>query len=55
MPFRGMEVALPLLAGSERMAIPPGTVAMTAKRCGNCSGAIPADANFCAYCGTPTA
>ena len=38
-----------------RASLPPGTVAMTAKTCPTCSGAIPADANFCAYCGTPTA
>jgi hypothetical protein len=42
-------------AATGRASLPPGTVAMTAKTCPTCSGAIPADANFCAYCGTPTA
>jgi len=51
---REIDGQLTVLAASERMAIPAGTVAMTAKKCGNCTGAIPADANFCAYCGTPT-
>ncbi len=46
---------LTLLAASSRQSLPPGTVAMTAKKCGKCTAAIPADANFCAYCGTPTA
>jgi hypothetical protein len=41
-------------AASARPSLPAGTVAMTSKRCGTCSGAIPSDANFCAYCGTPT-
>jgi hypothetical protein len=42
-------------AATGRTSLPPGTVAMTAKTCTTCSGAIPTDANFCAYCGTPTA
>jgi hypothetical protein len=45
---------LTLQAASGRQSLPAGTVAMTAKKCGKCSGSIPADANFCAYCGTPT-
>lgn len=41
-------------AAPGRQTLPPGTVAVTAARCPTCTGAIPADANFCAYCGTPT-
>ncbi len=52
---REIDGQLTVLTASGRAAIPPGTVAMTAKKCANCSGAIPTDANFCAYCGTPTA
>ena len=42
-------------AAAAQGGLPSGMVTMTAKACPNCSGAIPADANFCAYCGTPTA
>jgi len=41
-------------AAGARQTLPPGSVAMTASRCATCTGQIPADANFCAYCGTPT-
>lgn len=46
--------ALTLAAAGARHALPAGMVAMTSKQCSKCSAAIPADANFCAYCGTPT-
>lgn len=52
---REIDGQLTLQAASARQTLPAGTVAMTAKRCGKCTGAIPTDANFCAYCGTPTA
>ena len=42
------------LAAAAQGGLPSGTVTMSAKQCERCSGAIPADANFCAYCGTPT-
>ena len=46
--------ALTLHAASGRTALPPGTVAMSSTKCSHCTAAIPVDANFCAYCGTPT-
>lgn len=52
---REIDGQLTLHAAGQRTTLPAGTVAMTAKKCGSCSGSIPADANFCAYCGTPTA
>lgn len=52
---REIDGALAVQAAGGRASLPAGTVAMTAKRCANCSGSIPADANFCAYCGTPVA
>ncbi len=52
---REIDGHLTALAANQRLSLPAGTVAMTAKKCANCTGAIPADANFCAYCGTPTA
>lgn len=52
---RAREIDGALVAPAARSGLPAGTVAMTAKRCASCSGSIPADANFCAYCGTPVA
>ena len=51
---REIDGALTLHAASGRTALPPGTVAMSSKKCTSCTGAIPLDGNFCAYCGTPT-
>ena len=52
---REIDGALAVQSAGARASLPAGTVAMTAKRCASCSGSIPADANFCAYCGTPVA
>jgi hypothetical protein len=52
---REIDGSLAVRAAQDRSALPAGTVAVTAKRCASCSGSIPADANFCAYCGTPLA
>lgn len=52
---REIDGALVAQSAGARASLPAGTVAMTAKRCASCSGSIPADANFCAYCGTPVA
>lgn len=49
-----IDATLALAAAGNRQALPPGTVAMTGTQCATCHGAMPADANFCAYCGTPT-
>lgn len=52
---REIDGSIAVQAASAKSALPAGTVAMTAKRCASCSGSIPADANFCAYCGAPVA
>lgn len=51
---REIDGALSVVATSARQGLPPGTVALTGVPCRTCSGVLPADANFCAYCGTPT-
>lgn len=51
---REIDGALTLHAASGRTALPPGTVAMSSKKCSNCTAAIPVDGNFCSYCGAPT-
>jgi hypothetical protein len=51
---REIDGALTLHAASGRTALPPGTVAMSSKKCSSCTAAIPVDGNFCAYCGTAT-
>jgi hypothetical protein len=51
---REIDGTLGLRAAQGRGVLPPGTVPMQSMLCGQCSASIPADANFCAYCGTPT-
>lgn len=51
---REIDGTLGLRAAQGRGVLPVGTVPMRTMLCAQCSAAIPADANFCAYCGTPT-
>ena len=50
---REIDGALSLHVAGTRQTLPTGSIAMPVMACLHCSAQIPADANFCAYCGAP--